>query len=113
MNKEIMTLVNHKTKKSINNAIVVWTSESDVGGDLVLYSYGTPVCEISSSCFIKFTNNWDYSKTTIKYVKMFICDYTGRKLDITTDEIKEWIKSGHSDNDNYYNEPYDIIKESA
>ena len=40
---------------------------------------------------------------------MFICNYTGRRADITTDEIKEWIRSGHSDTDNYYSEKYEII----
>jgi hypothetical protein len=114
MNTQYESLVNQDTGKALNNCHVIWSSESDIGGNLVLYSYDTPVCEISiNSQFIGFYTNWNYSRTTIKQVKMFICNYTGRRSDITTDEIKEWITSGYSDRDNYYSESYAIIKESA
>ena len=110
MNVKYESLVNQETGKALKNCHVIWSSESDIGGDLVLYSYGTPVCEISiNSQFIKFIDSWNYNNTITKQFKMFICNYTGRRADITTDEIKEWIRSGHSDTDNYYSEKYEII----
>ena len=79
MHKQYEWLVDTKTSKTLKNCHVIWSSESDIGGNLVLYSYNTPVCEISiNSQFIKFMDKWNYSKTTIKQVKIFIYNYTGR-----------------------------------
>lgn len=100
-----------RTKKALDNAIVVWTSESDIGGNLNLYStFHQIICtiHINSSC-ITFSDKWDSTPETKKQTRIFINNYTGRKNSISTQQIKAWIKSGYSDTDNYYKEKYEII----
>ena len=111
MNKEIMSLVDKRTKKALNNAIIEWTSETDIGGDLNLYSmFNQIICSIhiSSSCIV-FSDKWDDTEETKKQTRIFINNYTGRKNSVSTQQIKSWIKSGCSDTDNYYKESYEIV----
>lgn len=77
-----------------NNQIVVVQDDS-----LTLFSYDTAVCKIvrSGSYEIIFSHDWEYSKTTTKYVCRFLTDYFSPYKDFNKSAIKKMLDSKEYD----------------
>lgn len=71
-----------------NNQNVVVQDDS-----LTLFSYDTAVCKIVRSGFheIIFSYDWDYSKTTTKYVCRFLSDYFSPDKTLNKTVIKKML----------------------
>ena len=65
----------------------------DDSGTSFLKSYDSMVCRIDKAGNITLGKNWDYSKTTSKYVGWFIEEITGQKMNKGI--IEKLIKQGN------------------
>lgn len=54
-----------KSKK----AIMVTNYETD---EIALFSYETHICTVKNCNIVELTTYWDYSKTTLKHLKVFL-----------------------------------------
>lgn len=77
-----------------NNQNVVVQDDS-----LTLFSYNTAVCKIVRSGFreIIFSHEWDYSKTTAKYVCRFLTDYFSPDKTLNKSVIKKMLDAKEYD----------------
>ena len=56
------------------------------GKKIVFQSYDSTIAEINENGKLKFFSDWDYSKTTLKHLYLFLSDY---KNEINTNQYKE------------------------
>lgn len=64
---------NHDSRKSFYNKAEYFRNDN---GDIVLHSYGTPVCRVNADGKVYFYPAWDYSATTLRHVKEFLAQFT-------------------------------------
>ena len=64
-------------------------------GDIVLHSYGTPVCRVNANGDVFFYSAWDYSQTTLRHVKEFLYQFTDLNVNSKAD-IEKYIKENNA-----------------
>jgi hypothetical protein len=72
----------------------------EANGDISLQSYDSLVCQIRKGSLgfdrvVAFGRDWDYSRTTVKYVNKFLTD-NGLDVLAGTKNIREGIERGHA-----------------
>ena len=72
----------------------------EANGDISLQSYDSLVCQIRKGGLgfdrvVAFGRDWDYSRTTVKYVNKFLTD-NGLDVLAGTQNIREGIERGHA-----------------
>lgn len=67
------------------------------GGDAIvtLQSYNSIVAKINKKGTLIFGNNWNYSKTTLKHLYLFLEDYKSFASDFTKNLIDKVLKSNN------------------
>lgn len=68
-------------------------------GDVAFQSYSSRVCEIrNNGSQVVFGRHWDYSRTTMKHLNIFLRDF-GKGYLTGAATIRKAIKDGVSEND--------------
>ena len=95
-----------KTLKQLaNNQVVICDNISYGLYEYEFYSYGTLIARYRTTRGInennkdtlQLTEYYDYSRTTSKYLKIFLNEYCGLWYD-NTKELRKYIKNGGCDN---------------
>ena len=88
---KVKNLTNPKTGRAVANQFVIYDSES---GEHIFQSYDSLICRVSHiKNTITFYPDWSYSKTTIRHLNRFICEYTMIQ-ECSSNLIRKWIKEG-------------------
>lgn len=95
-----MTKVANMTSDNGNKIANQFILHDDVYGDISLQSYDSLVCQIRKGSLgfdrvVAFGRDWDYSRTTVKYVNKFLKD-NGLDVLAGTKNIREGIDRGHA-----------------
>lgn len=80
------------SRKSFYNKAEYFKNEN---GDIVLHSYGTPVCRVNADGGVFFYPAWDYSATTLQHVKDFLYQFTNLGS-MGKNEIAKYIKENNA-----------------
>lgn len=96
----IEQLSNDRGNKVANHFII---RDNTPDGVTILQSYSSIVCIINhTKNILFFGDDWDYSRTTMKYVNQFIRDNTSINQDnINANGIRKMIKHGVVENGYY------------
>lgn len=83
---------NHDSRKSFYNKAEYFRNDN---GDVVLHSYGTPVCRVNADGSVNFYPAWDYSATTLRHVKEFLAQFTNLDM-VSKSDIANYIKKNNA-----------------
>lgn len=95
---KIENIVNSNGNKVANQFVI----RNDRENSLIFQSYNSVVCEVFMNGglgfkkVVHFGKNWDYSKTTGKYLHIFLKNYAHISELTTKKDIQEAIDRGHA-----------------
>lgn len=78
---------NYDSRASFYNKAEYFKNDN---GDIVLHSYGTPVCRVNADGSVWFYRAWNYSATTLRHVKEFLYQFSDLNLG-SKGEIEKYI----------------------
>ena len=89
MKIKVYPLLSTRTNEPVKNQFEIRINTK--GGTKVFFqSYKSIICKIDNQKIYFDSYYWDYSRTTVKYLKSFLSDFIGN---ISTDEIRTKIKT--------------------
>jgi hypothetical protein len=88
MKTKVYQLESPRSGNAVPNQYEIRTRTSK-GTKVMFQSYNTIICEVNEGGNIYLdSNSWDYSRTTLKYLKIFLSDFIGT---INTNQIRTAI----------------------
>lgn len=85
--KHVQNLINNSGRKTVNQFVIL---EDD---SIFFQSYDSLIC-IKTNTTITFGCDWDYSKTTMKYLNIFLSNYIDAHFK-GAQTIRKAIKDGY------------------
>ena len=89
MKIKVYPLLSTRTNEPVKNQFEIRINTK--GGTKVFFqSYKSIICKIDNQKIYLDSYYWDYSRTTVKYLKSFLSDFIGNT---STDDIRNKIKT--------------------